>query len=66
MLSGRLPRKVTVNNTLRRTHRFNELELAPKGEKWNVKPRLACVNVRRSPSRSDVGVLLWTCRSEGK
>ena len=37
-----------------------------KGEKRNEKPRLACVNVRHSPSKSAVGVPPWTCRSEGK
>ena len=50
--------------THRQTHRFNAL--APIGEKWNGKPRLACVNVRHSPWKTPVGVMPWTCRDEGR
>ena len=44
--------------------RFNKL--ATKSEKWNGKPRLDCVDGRHPPKNTPVGVLSWTCRSEGK
>ena len=43
--------------------RFNEL--ATKSEKWNGKPRVVCVDNRHPPSKTPVGVLPWTRRSEG-
>ena len=45
-------------------HRF--LELATKGEKWNGRPGLECVDGRHPPSKTPVGELPWTCGSEGK
>ena len=44
--------------------RFNEL--ATENEKWNGKPRLHCVDGRHPASKTPVGVLPWTRRSEGK
>ena len=35
-------------------------------EKWNGKPRLACVTVQHPPSETVVNVLPWTCRSKRK
>ena len=52
------------DHTCHHPHRFNEL--ATKSEKWNGKPRLECVDGRHPPSKTPVGVLPWTCRSEGK
>ena len=48
------------------SHRFNNP--ATKSEKWNGKPRLACVNVLHPPlaSKNPVGVLSWTCQSQRK
>ena len=45
-------------------HRSNDL--ATKGEKWNGKLRLECVNGHHPPSKTQVRVLPWTCRSEWK
>ena len=45
-------------------HRFNEL--ATKSEKWNGKPTVECVDGQHPPSKTPVGVLPWTCRSERK
>ena len=42
---------------------FNQL--ATKIEKWNEKPRLACVNGPHPLSKIPVDVLPWTCQSEG-
>ena len=53
-----------LDRTCHHPHRFNEL--AAKNEKWNGKPRLECVSGRQPPSNTPVGVLPWTCRSEGK
>ena len=52
------------DHTCHHPHRFNEL--ATKSEKWNGKPRLECVNGRHPPSKTPMGVLPRTCRSEGK
>ena len=35
-------------------------------KKWNGKPGLKCVNCRHPLLKTPVGVLPWTCRSEGK
>ena len=53
-----------VSDTCHHPHRFNEL--ATKSEKWNGKPRLECVSGRYLLSKTPVGALSWTCRSEGK
>ena len=45
-------------------HRLNEL--ATESGKWNGKSRLECVDGRHPSSKTPVGVLPWTCRSEGK
>ena len=45
-------------------HRFNEL--ATRSEMWNGNPRLECVNGWHPPSKTTMGVLPLTCRSEGK
>ena len=37
-----------------------------KCEKWNGKPRLECVDGRHPPWKTPVGLLPWTCGSEGK
>ena len=42
------------------------IEPATNSEKWNGKPRMACVNVRHPSSNNPVGVLPWTCRSQRK
>ena len=52
------------DHTCHPPHRFSEL--ATKSEKWNGKPRLECVDGRHPPPKTPVGVLPWTCRSEGK
>ena len=52
------------DHTCRPPHWFNEL--AAKSEKWTGKPRLEYVNGRHPPSKTPVGVLPWTCRSEEK
>ena len=52
------------DHTCHHSHRFNKL--ATKSEKWNGKPRLDCVDGRHPPSKTPVGILPWTCRSEGK
>ena len=35
-------------------------------KRWNGKPTLECVDGQRPPLKTPVGVLPWTCRSEGK
>ena len=49
------------DHTCHHPHRFSEL--ATESEKQNGKPRLEC---RHPPSNTPVGMLLWTCWSEGK
>ena len=44
----------------------DSMSLLQKVKKWNGKPRLKCVNGRHPPLKTPVGVLPWTCRSEGK
>ena len=52
------------DHTCHHPNRFNEL--ATKSEKWNGKPRPECVDGRHPHSKTSMGVLPWTCRSEGK
>ena len=52
------------DHTCRHPHRFNQL--ATRSEKWNGKRRLECVDGRHPPLKTPVGVLHWSCRSEGK
>ena len=40
--------------------------IATKSDKWNGQPRVKCVDGRHPPSKTLVGVLPWTCRSERK
>ena len=44
----------------------DSLSLLPKSEEWNWKPRLECITGRHPPSKTPVGLLPWTFRSEGK
>ena len=53
MSSTGLPQEVT-----------DDTRLLQKSEKWNGKPRVECVNGQHPPSKTPVGVLPWTCRSE--
>ena len=44
----------------------DSMSLPQKVKKWNGEPGPECVNGRHPPSEPPVGVLPWTCRSEGK
>ena len=63
MASAGLPLEV-IDHTCHHAHRCNEL--VTKSENWNGKPRVACVGGQYSSSKPPVGILPWTCRSEGK
>ena len=64
-LSARNPEPVCVSVTVK--FRFQWVCLNRQAsEKWNGKPRLECVGGRHPPSKTPVGLLPWTCRSEGK
>ena len=52
------------DHTYHHPHRF--YDFAIKNEKWNVKPRLECVNDRHPPSKTPVGVIPWTYQSGGQ
>ena len=59
-----LPQEVTVRPHIPSSSQILKLnELATKSEKWNMKPRLACVYVWHWPSETPVAVLTWTCWS---
>ena len=58
-----LPQEVTVIPQCHHLQKFREL--ATKSENWNGNPRLECVKCFTSTFGTPVGVLPWTCRSEG-
>ena len=41
-------------------------ELATKNKNWNGEPRLEFVSRQHPPLKTPVGVLPWTCQSEGE